>query len=134
MHRLPCALLLTLSVAVLAAGCGGDGKKAEPAKVKVGGKIKLDGKPMEGGEVRFTAEGQPPQVLEIKTGVFSGEVHSGMNLIEVVLEKDMPHPMDPKMKMKVNMISERFWGPGSTLKADLKDAKDDFDFSVTSKK
>src|SRR5262249_28505931 len=77
--RLACARALI----VLAAGCSGPADPAA-AKVAVKGTVTLNGKPMPEGEISFDlGRGQPPVVLPIKDGSFSGEVFGGKNRVEV---------------------------------------------------
>jgi len=104
--------------------------------VKVSGTVNLDGKPMEGGEIRFSVPGQPVRSIEIKSGAFSGETFVGKNLVQVVWEKEgPPNPMDPNSKLKVNTVSPRFAGVDSPLSADIgKDGAKDLKFDVTSAK
>jgi hypothetical protein len=91
---------------------------------------------MDGGEIRFSIPGQPPRSLEIKGGAFSGEAFIGKNVVEVVWDKDgPPNPTDPTTRMKVNTISDKFWGPNSTLSADIAaPGAEDLKFDVTSKR
>jgi len=87
---------------------------------KVSGTVMLDKAKMPSGEISFSVPGQGPKTLEIKDGAFSGEVNVGKNLVEVSLMQDgPPHPMDPTQKLKVNQISEKFWGAHSTLSAEV---------------
>ena len=117
MNRLSAVVFLG---ACLLAGCS-DARQAPPSLAKVRGTVTLDGKPMVGGEVRFTASGQPPKALEIKDGNFAGDVHVGKNHVDVVWDKDgPPNPMDPKAPpIKVNAVSNAFSGPNSQLSADV---------------
>lgn len=132
MNRL-IGLVSFLFLAGCVVGCSSRGPAA-PSLAKVSGKVNLDGKPMSEGEIRFSIAGQPPKTLPIKDGAFTGEVHAGKNRVEVSQEKDgPPHPMDPKQRLKVNVVSDRFWGGNSTLSIDV-DAKgsSDLKFEVTS--
>jgi hypothetical protein len=115
-------------------GCDGDKKTKAPDLAKVSGTVNLDGKAMEGGEVRFSVPGQPPKSIEIKNGTFSGEVFIGKNSVEVVWDVDgPPNPMDPTQKLKVNKVATTFSGPNTTLSADItKEGKSDLKFDVTS--
>jgi hypothetical protein len=89
---------------------------------------------MESGEILFVSANQPPKTLQISNGAFSGEVHTGKNRVEVILMKEgPPNPMDPSKHIQVNSISNSFWGPESTLSADV-DPKggSEFKFDVNS--
>jgi hypothetical protein len=105
-----------------------------PNLVAVKGTVNLDGKPMEGGEIRFIAPGQPAVVIEIKSGAFSGKAPAGKNTVEVVWDQDGPaNPMDPSTRIKVNTVSPQFSGPNSTLSADVPaGGASDLKFDVTS--
>lgn len=131
--------LVRAAALVLLAGCflgctGSSGPPTVPLE-KVSGTVKMDGKPMPGGEVRFAVPGQPVKTMEIKDGAFAGEAHVGKNNVEVVWEKEgPPHPMNPKERIKVNAIADRFSGPNSVLEAEVTaGGKNEFTFDVTSK-
>ncbi|MFO0863240.1 MAG: hypothetical protein U0744_01025 [Gemmataceae bacterium] len=130
---LPAFIIGTCFFALL--GCPGSSHAPLPT-AKVKGNVKLDGKPMPSGDLRFSIPNQPVKTLEVKDGAFAGEAYVGKNLVEAVLEKDgPPHPMDPKTKLKVNSIGEKFYGPNSTLKAEVVAGENPpFNFEVTSKK
>jgi predicted small lipoprotein YifL len=120
-------------IALGAAGCGEKGPVAPPL-AKVAGTVTLDGKPMEGGEVRFNTVGQAPRVIAVQGGAFTGEVYVGPNQIDVVWDKEgPPHPMDPNIRIPVNAISSQFQGPNSPLKAEVGETgATDLKFEVTS--
>ena len=134
MNRLVGSFLL-LSITCLPLGCNKTTGPKGPPLAKVSGTVTLDGQPMAGGEVRFTAPGQPPKSLEVKDGSFSGEVYSGKNHIDVVWDVDGgPNPTDPKAEhLKVNKISPKFLGPSSPLSADIPESgRSDLKFEVQS--
>jgi len=132
MKRL-CGMLVVLVGVCLVGGCGGTTNKP-PATAKVSGTVMLDRAKMPSGEISFTVQGQGPKTLEIKDGAFSGEVNAGKNLVEVNLSKEVPHPMDPTQKIKVNQLSEKFYGAYSTLSADVPaGGATDLKFEVTKK-
>lgn len=133
MKRIACVLLFAFSV--LLTGCPDSGPKA-PATAKVSGTVTLDGQPLASGEVRFNAAAQPVRTLEVKDGAFSGEVFVGKNQVDVVSEKDgPPHPMDPKTKLKVNVVDPKFAGLNSPFKPDIAaSGATDLKFDVTSAK
>jgi hypothetical protein len=120
-------------VAFVFAGCT-DKSPGLAATAQVAGSVTLDGKPMEGGEVRFVIQGQPPQSIPVQGGNFSGAAFVGSNRVEVLWEKDgPPHPMDPMQRLKVNTVDSKFSGPESPLKADVGAAgANDLKFQVTS--
>src|SRR5580765_8453211 len=98
MHRFAGTILLCGALA-WTVGCSSPENAKAPPLVKVSGTVKLDGKPMEGGEARFIVAGQPPKALPIKGGAFAGEVFEGKNEIGVVWDKEGgPNPTDPTTK------------------------------------
>jgi hypothetical protein len=134
MNRLVSSLLL-LAFACLPLGCDKSGTNKGPALAKVSGKVTLDGKPMNGGEVRFYLENQPAKSLEIKDGAFSGEVYVGKNRVDVVWDKDgPPNPMMPDgPPVKVNAVAPQFSGVNSPFNVDVPAAGvQDLKFEVTS--
>jgi len=133
MKRLPGAVILVVLVWCVV-GCG---KRTPPGPplAKVNGKVNLDGKPMAGGEVRFSVSGQPVKSIEIKDGAFSGEAHTGKNRVEVVWEKDgPPNPTDPKLPpIKVNVVDPKFSGMNSPFNVEVPaTGASDLKFDVTS--
>lgn len=131
MTRFACLVLTVSILAVL--GCQAK-PPALPPTAKVEGAVTLDGKPMEGGEVRFQTVGQPVQTIAVKDGKFSGSAYLGQNQVDVVWEKDGPrNPTDPNSFVKVNTVSDKFSGGKSPLKADVgKDGASGLKFEVTS--
>ena len=129
--RLVCAGALI----VLAASCSGTSDTAA-AKVAVKGTVNLNGKPMPEGEISFDlGRGQPPVVLPIKDGSFSGEVFGGKNRVEVnAYKQGPPLSTDPKgPPTRVNTVDARF-NFQSTLTADVTaGGPNEFKFDVRSK-
>jgi hypothetical protein len=114
-------------------GCA-DVKKPVPVPVK--GTVKLDGKPLADGEVAFCLFGEPPRVILVKDGQFSGEVLSGSNRVEVhAFKAGPPLSTDPtKAPTKVNFIPDRYSSINSKLTADVAvGGSNDFSFAVTSR-
>ena len=112
MNRVACTLFLLLLC--IAVGCSSNEARG-PKVVTVSGAVKMDGKPMEGGTIRFSLPGQPAKSTEIKNGNFSGEAYVGKNVVEVLWEKEgAPNPMDPKgPRIPVNVVADRYFGPKS---------------------
>ena len=131
MKYLSCWFLI--ACLVLLVGC--DSGPALPKRAKVSGTVTLDGQPMDGGEVRFRAEGQPSQILEVKGGAFSGEAFVGKNQVDVVYEKDgpTPHPMEAGKFLKVNVVDAKFTGMSTPFTPDVPaTGTSDLKFEVTS--
>jgi len=124
-------LIVAVGVCWLA-GC--QSSTTGPALATVKGTVMLDGKPMPGGEIRFTAPGQPVKTIEIKDGAFSGQVFAGKNQVDVVWDQDgPPNPMDPSTRIKVNTVALQFSGPNSVLSTNVPTAgASDLKFDVTS--
>src|SRR3954466_5874702 len=132
MKRLTCVVTVAvLSRSVI--GCKDFAVKG-PALAPARGTVNLDGKPMPGGEIRFTVPGQPTEAIEIKDGAFSGQASMGRNRVEVVWEQDgPPNPMDPSTRIKANTVSAQFFGEGSPLSSDVgSKGAADLKFDVTS--
>jgi hypothetical protein len=88
------------------------------------------------GEVRFNTVGQAAKSMAIQDGAFSGEAFVGANQIDVIWEKDgPPHPMESNVRLKVNIISNKYWAPASTLRANIgPEGASDLKFDVKSKR
>jgi hypothetical protein len=116
-------------VAAWIIGCAPQNAPA-PATATVKGTVNLDGKPIpNGAEIRFSVPGHPPKSMDIKDGSFTGEVFTGKNDVEVVLEKEgPPNPTDPTTKTKINTVQAK-----TPLTADVpKSGANDLKFDVTS--
>lgn len=107
-----------------------------PAAAQVSGTVNLDGKPMQGGVVRFNIAGQPPKEMPVTNGAFSGEAFIGANTVDVVWDKEGgPNPMDANSKMIVNAVDAKFSGPTTPFKETIAaEGKSDLKFDVTSAK
>jgi hypothetical protein len=106
MHRFAGVASVLLMLAFLSACTPQNTPPPPSAAVK--GRVKLNGKAMDGGEVRFTIPGQPPKILPIKDGSFSGNAFVGKNRVDIVLEKDGPvSSTDPKTPTKVNSVMHK---------------------------
>lgn len=125
--------LLLCGLALVVVGCQDEGPSS-PSLAQVSGTVTLDGKPMEGGEVRFLLPGYPPQAYAVQSGAISGQAFVGQNQVEVVWEKDgPPNPMNPETFIKVNVVSPQFSGPNTPFKVDVgPDGASDLKFEVTS--
>jgi hypothetical protein len=119
--------------ALLVSGCGPEAPKQAPT-AKVKGNVKLDGKPMESGEVTFSVPGEPVRTLAVSGGSYSGEAVVGQNKVEVASYKEGP-PLstDPTGKpTKTNIVAGKF-NFQSTLSANVAaSGENNFDFDVTS--
>jgi len=110
---------LVCGVVAVAYGCRGRSSTG-PATAPVSGTVTLDGEPMQGGEVRFMVPGQPPRVMPVENGGFSGAAFLGENQVDVVWERDgPPNPMNPVDRLKINVVSERFSGGRSPFTVDI---------------
>lgn len=130
------AFALSMTAALcLFAGCGEDSLPA-PEKAIASGKVNLDGKPMQGGVVRFNAEGQAPQELAVTNGTFTGEVFVGRNFVDVVWDKEAgANPMDPSAKIMENAVDAKFSGPATPFQHEVPaTGASDLTFDVTSAK
>lgn len=114
-------------------GCGDSTPKVKVTAVK--GTVTLDGKPMPDGELIFALAGQAPVVMDVKSGVYSGNAPVGNHKVEVrVFKVGPPMSTDPtKAPTKVNSLPDRF-NNTSTLKAEVTaSGPNEFKFDVTSR-
>jgi hypothetical protein len=134
MVRSWCALPLTLAICLFV-GCGEESLPA-PEVAKVGGTVNLDGKPMQGGVVRFSVPGQAPRDIPVANGTFDGEGYVGLNVIHVLWEEEgAANPMDPSSRLTVNKVDPKFSGPNSPFQEAIgAEGKTDLKFDVTSAK
>ena len=121
-------------VVALTSGCTPSVPKAPPfATVK--GTIQLDGKPMKSGEIEFVVTAEPPKMMEIKDGVFSGEVFVGKNAVRIhMYTLGAPASTDPDKKpMKMESLPAKY-NTATTLSADVPaGGSSDLKFDLTSK-
>jgi hypothetical protein len=114
-------------------GCSGRPSTAPTADVK--GTISMDGKPLSAGELHFSIAGQPPSVLKINNGAFSGQAPVGQNKVELVILTD--GPVSPKYKdvsTKINSAPGKYWGPNTALDAGVSaTSPNDFKFDLKSR-
>jgi hypothetical protein len=127
-------LVFSLLAALAFPGCSSSTPQATP-KVAVKGTVTLDGKPMPEGEIRFMMKGESPVNMEVKEGAFSGEVPVGQHKVELAVYKEgKPTTTSPKTPTKVNSLPEKYWGPRTTLSADVTaGGANDLKFTATSK-
>ena len=116
-------------------GCGSSDLKG-PKLLPVKGTVTLDGKPMETGEVIFTASGNAAvAAFEVKGGSFSGEAAEGENKVAVMMYKDAPPIMmgDQKVEgQKTNVLPAKY-NHQTTLSAKVAESgANEFKFDVTS--
>ncbi|HZZ78743.1 MAG TPA: hypothetical protein VFE62_09510 [Gemmataceae bacterium] len=77
---------------------------------KVAGKVNLDGAPMKSGEIEFDAPAQPPRIMKIEDGVFSGEAFATKNTVRLHMYKEgPPASTDPDKKpMKLEVLPDKY--------------------------
>jgi len=125
-----CALLVL-------AGCGGGSRLAD-----VKGEIKFDGKLVPDGEICFFAEGSgnPPEVLPIKDGHYSGKVSVGKKRIEIYAYKEGAMtpppkggyaPKDDSGPGKVNYIPARYNVNSTTTEEITADGPNVFNYGLS---
>ena len=133
MYRFACAAVFLIVLGWIV-GCTPQGAKAPPT-VRVSGTVRMNDKPMQGGEVYFSVKGFPAKICKIEDGKFSGDAYAGKNNIEVVWNKDdVASSTNPNMKKTVNFVSENYSGEKSLLNADIPEgAEKTFDFQVLAK-
>jgi hypothetical protein len=103
-----------------------------PPSASVTGTVNMDNKPIASGEIHFSMMGVPPSALTIKDGAFSGPAPIGKNMVEVFIYVESGPADKPSKK---NIIPERYWGPNTTLDAEVTAAgPNEFKFNLTSNK
>jgi hypothetical protein len=135
LFRVFSALTLALTFVVVGVGCGSS-ERPEAATFAVKGTVTLDGKPMESGEVIFTAPGNTAAAsFEVKGGAFSGKAAAGENKVAVFSYKQGEAVQMGDQKFggeKVNFIPPQF-NQQTTLTAKVAESgANEFKFEVTS--
>lgn len=129
--------LLFLGVIIFVAfGCG----PGEPSPVSVHGKVTLDGSPLEDGQISFITPGQVPEMIEIKDGMYNGNVKWGTRRVEIAkyrpyqIPPEVPKSMHPLMKDgKENYLPEKYHRE-SELSAEVQaKGPNEFNFDLFSK-
>jgi hypothetical protein len=136
-------MMAMVAVALTAAGCGsGDGIPRHT----VSGKVTLDGKPLEDGQITFTPElaGNPAAGATIKAGAYrlgrSEGPAAGPHRVNIWARrptgKKTPSDVEPGTFVEeTREIIPNRYNVNSELKADIKDSGGNrFDFALTSKK
>lgn len=102
-----------------AVGCSSSSEGLPPT-APIKGTITMDAQPIATGEVHFGMAGQPPQVCKITNGTYEGVAFVGKNLVEVFVYADgPPSEKNPSVPTRYNTTPERYWGPNSTLQAEV---------------
>ena len=133
MNRL-CLVIGSVLALAWHSGCGPEQQRAAPV-ANVKGTVHIDRKPIPSGEIHFGMIGVPPRVLQIKDGAFSGEAPVGKNQVEVfVYAEGPPAAKYGGTRAKINTTPERYWGPKTTLSANVEArGTNEFKFDITSK-
>lgn len=75
----------------MACGCGKGGGVTEVSKINVSGKVTLDGKPLEKGQIMFVSvdnkAATEPALGDIKDGSFSLAVPAGSKIVRITASK-----------------------------------------------
>ncbi len=135
MSRVLSVISLALAFVVFGVGCG-PSEPAGPKLVPVKGSVTLDGKPMESGDVIFTAPGNVHTAsFEVKGGAFSGQAAPGDNKVAVMSYKQGEAVQMGDQKFggeKENFIPAQF-NHQTTLSAKVAEGgANEFKFEVTS--
>ncbi len=112
------AVVCLVCVCWLGAGCAESGPKVS----QVSGKVELDGKPLDEGDITFVGDpGTVPEVLPIKGGAFVGKVKVGKKKVEIrayTVEPPPPSATGGVTEVKTNYIPARF-NSATTLDAEV---------------
>ncbi len=115
-------------------GCG-PAKPTAGAVANVRGTVSIDGKLVPAGEIHFGMLGVSPKILEIHNGAFAGEAPVGNNQVEVFIYVEGP-PVEKYggARQKQNTTLPKYWGPNTTLSAEVSaSGPNEFKFDITSK-
>lgn len=101
------AMAIVSLVGILLVGC----VKPEEVRGKVSGSVTLDGEPMVEGEVAFVRPGRAATVLEVRNGIFAGEVPEGSHRVEFYSYKEVeviPMKGEPPIKDRQNTLPPKY--------------------------
>ena len=129
--RLGSILVIGLLVCVLGVGCGGSPKA--PPHVTVKGNVKLDGKPMESGDVTFAVAGEVPDTIPVKSGAYEGKAKIGTARVEIrTYRPGKKNEMYPNEEPSPENYLPARYNSDSKLTAEVKqDGPNEFNFEVT---
>jgi len=118
---------------VLLAGC------VKPGEVqgKVSGSVSLDGEPMVAGEVAFVRPGRAATVLEVKDGLFDGNVPEGAYRVEIYSYEEVeviPMKGEPPIKDRRNILPSKYNAESRETVEVASGKRITFEFSVSKKK
>ena len=122
-----------LILGLILTGCGGKSSGTPTADVK--GKVTLDGAPLASGKIVFD-EGPsvPAAELDIKDGVYSGQVQIGSKTVRISSYKTSQQKGPMKGEMMQENILPAKYNTGSKETREVKaGGPNEFDFAVTSK-
>ena len=126
--------LFLVGVACCLAGCRGE---TGPAKHKVTGTVKLDGKPLSNGDLIFYPEAAnlPADAGKVQNGRYTFRVVAGRHRVVIQAVSDKPiitSPVDPPVYESI--VPSRY-NDATTLRAEVTAAGPNrFDFELTSDK
>lgn len=123
-----------LLVGLVGVGCGGGAAKG-PELTQVKGKVELDGKAMDDGEVMFLLPGQVPDTFQVKGGSFTGKAKVGKAKVEIrAYRPGKPNPMYKDKEPSPENYLPAKYNTESTLAADVSaGGANDFKFEVKSR-
>jgi hypothetical protein len=114
-------LVVVGCVCLAAGGCTGDGK-AKMAQVS--GKVLLDDKPLDDGEIEFIGDpGTPSDILPVQNGAFSGKVKVGKKKVAIQAfktEKAPPTATAGVTEERKNYLPAK-WNTESQMTAEVTD-------------
>ncbi|OWK41869.1 hypothetical protein [Fimbriiglobus ruber] len=125
---------LFATAAAVLAGCGGGDNK-----IRVHGKVNLDGQPIKVGAIQFQpTDGKSPTAGgEIKDGTYSTEVPRGKMKVSIssskVIGKRKPFPNSPEVDVMGEAVPAQF-NTNSKLEIDVSPEKTEQNFELDSTK
>jgi len=123
----------SIPLVLILLGCG---KKVEPPKTaEVKGKVTLDGTPLASGKIVFDGgAGVPAAELDIKDGVYSGQVQIGTKTVRISSYKTVPQkgPMKDQT-MQENVLPAKYNTASKETREVKEGGPNEFDFALTLK-
>jgi len=124
-------LLAIIPLFLVLVGCGKKDDRPKTGEVK--GKVTLDGAPLASGKIVFEeGPGVPPTELDIKDGVYSGQVRVGPKTVRIFSYKTVPQKGVMKdQTMQVNTLPAKYNTASKETREVKEGGPNEFDFALT---
>ena len=134
------SLLAFSALTAFVVGCDSS-KTKDVQRVRVSGKVTLDGKPLQTGSIAFDPEnGEPPAVFDLLDGNYEGLAAVGKNKVRIsaykmvsmkeIMKMDGPGYDTPQ---KVNALPERYGQDSKITREVVAEGDNVFNFDTQSK-